>query len=140
MLPRHGCLSCAGLVDPILLQQEASTPEQRAQQNYLGHEDVADPSVTTLNVAAAAGALNALLMSVIGQADQHLAEHRITLTREARTLITTPERDPECRWCGETSDSRYARADTDLLPLRRTATASGRPSLARRLIAAVRRR
>ncbi len=70
VLPRHGCLSCAGLIDPILLQQEAATPEQRAQQNYLGQENVADPSVTTLNAAAAAGALNALLMSVIGQADR----------------------------------------------------------------------
>jgi ThiF family len=81
VLPRHGCLSCAGLIDPVLLQREAATPEQRAQQNYLGQEDVADPSVTTLNAVAAAGALNALLMSVIGQADPYLAEHRITLTR-----------------------------------------------------------
>ena len=69
-LPRHGCLSCAGLIDPVLLQREAATPEQLAQQgNYLGQEDVADPSVTTLNAAAAAGALNVLLMSVIGQAE-----------------------------------------------------------------------
>ena len=141
VLPRHGCLSCAGLIDPILLQQEAATPEQRAQQNYLGQEDVADPSVTTLNAAAAAGALNALLMSVIGQADPYLAEHRITLTREGRVLITTPEPDPDCRWCGEASDSRYARADTSLLPLRPTVESSStKRSLARRLIAAITRR
>jgi hypothetical protein len=141
VLPRHGCLSCAGLIDPILLQQEAATPEQRAQQNYLGQEDVADPSVTTLNAAAAAGALNALLMSVIGQADPYLAEHRITLTREGRVLITTPEPDPDCRWCGEASDSRYARADTSLLPLRPTVEPSStKRSLARRLIAAITRR
>jgi hypothetical protein len=141
VLPRHGCLSCAGLIDPILLQQEAATPEQRAQQNYLGQEDVADPSVTTLNAAAAAGALNALLMSVIGQADPYLAEHRITLTREGRVLITTPDTDPDCRWCGEASDSRYARADTSLLPLRPTVEPSStKRSLARRVIAAITRR
>ncbi len=141
VLPRHGCLSCAGLINPVLLQREAATPEQLAEQNYLGQEDVADPSVTTLNAAAAAGALNVLLMSVIGQADPHLAEHRITLTREGRVLSSTPERDPDCRWCGEGSDSRYARADVNLLPLRPTVKPS-RPkrSLAQRLIAAVHRR
>ena len=140
VLPRHGCLSCAGLIDPILLQQEAATPEQRAQQNYLGQEDIADPSVTTLNAAAAAGALNVLLMSVIGQADDHLAEHCITLTREGRTLITTPERDPDCRWCGDRDSSRYARADTSLLPLRPTAAVSAKPSITRRLTSALIRR
>ncbi|HYB23530.1 MAG TPA: ThiF family adenylyltransferase [Solirubrobacteraceae bacterium] len=140
VLPRHGCLSCAGLIDPILLQREAATPEQRAQQNYLGQEDIADPSVTTLNAAAAAGALNVLLMSVIGQADEHLAEHRITITREGRILTTTPKRDPDCRWCGNGESSRYARADTSLLPLRPTAPVSAKSSLARRLIAALARR
>jgi hypothetical protein len=140
VLPRHGCLACAGLIDPILLQREAATPEQRAQQNYLGQEDIVDPSVTTLNAAAAAGALNALLMSVIGQADPYLYEHRITLTREGRVLSTTPERDPDCRWCGDGSDSRYARADPSLLPLRPTVEANAKRSLARRLIATITRR
>jgi hypothetical protein len=141
VLPRHGCLSCAGLIDPILLQREIATPEQLAQQNYLGQEDIADPSVTTLNAAAAAGALNVLLMSVIGQADPYLTEHRITLTREGRVLTTTPERDPECRWCGEGSDSRYARADVSLLPLRQTVESTSiKRSLARRLLASILRR
>jgi hypothetical protein len=79
-------------------------------------------------------------MSVIGQADEHLSEHRITLMREGRTLITTPQRDPDCRWCGDGGDSRYARADTSLLPLRPTTAASAKSSIARRLIAALTRR
>jgi molybdopterin/thiamine biosynthesis adenylyltransferase len=137
VLPRHGCLSCAGLIDPVLLQREAATPEQRAQQNYLGQADVVDPSVTTLNVAAAAGALNAFLMSVIGQADPYLAEHRIALMREGRVLVTTPECDPDCRWCGEVSHSRYARADLGLLPLRPTAEPQMSKSTVQRLIAKV---
>jgi ThiF family protein len=137
VLPRHGCLACAGLIDPFLLQREAATSEQRDQQNYLGNEDIADPSVTTLN-AAAAGALNALLMSVIGQADPELAKHRITLTREGRVLATTPVHEPDCRWCGENSSSRYARADLRLLPLREHATPgkSDQPIL-RRLLPAI---
>jgi len=123
VLPRRGCLSCAGIIDPIMLQQEAATPEQRAQQNYLGIEDIPDPSVTTLNAAAAAGALNVLLMSVIGQADEHLAEHQLTLTREGRVLNPKVHPDPDCRWCGVGSESRYARADVALLPWRPTPAA-----------------
>lgn len=120
VLPRRGCLACAGLIDPIALQREAATPEERANQNYLGDPEVIDPSVTTLNAAAAAGALNVLLMSVIGQASDELAVHRITLTREGNVLALADKRDPACRWCGEESLSRYARADLSLLPLRPT--------------------
>ena len=54
VLPRRGCLSCAGLIDPMLLQREAASPDERANQNYLGDVEVIDPSVTTLNAAAAA--------------------------------------------------------------------------------------
>jgi molybdopterin/thiamine biosynthesis adenylyltransferase len=118
VLPARGCLACAGLIDPVALQREAATPQERADQNYLGDVDVIDPSVTTLNAAAAAGALNVLLMSVIGQATDELAAHRITLTREGSTLTLQPQRDSACRWCGESSSSRYARADTGLLPCR----------------------
>ncbi|MEJ7784761.1 MAG: ThiF family adenylyltransferase [Solirubrobacteraceae bacterium] len=120
VLPRRGCLSCAGLIDPMLLQREAASPDERANQNYLGNVDVIDPSVTTLNAAAAAGALNVFLMSIIGQADDDLAKHRITLTREAATLTTNVDIKDDCRWCGEGSGSRYARADIGLLPCRGT--------------------
>ena len=122
VLPRRGCLACAGLIDPIALQREAATPEERANQNYLGDPEVIDPSVTTLNAAAAAGALNVLLMSVIGQASDELAAHRITLTREGNVLALADKRDPACRWCGEQSPSRYARADPSLLPVRAIVT------------------
>lgn len=118
VLPRRGCLACAGLIDPMVLQREAATPEERANQNYLGDLDVVDPSVTTLNAAAAAGALNFLLMSVIGQASNELGAHRITLTREGTVLTLEDKHDPGCRWSGVGSSSRYARADLGLLPCR----------------------
>ena len=118
VLPRRGCLSCAGLINPMQLQREAATSEERDNQNYLGLEDVIDPSVTTLNAAAAAGALNVFLMGTIEQADDELGEHRITLTREGTTLITRVSRNPECRWCGAHERARYAHADARLLPCR----------------------
>lgn len=122
VLPQRGCLACAGLIDPLLLQREATSPDERASQNYLGEVDVVDPSVTTLNAAAAAGALNVFLMSTIGQAHEALADHRITLTREGATLTTHVVRKDDCRWCGERSASRYARADVRLLPCRPRST------------------
>ena len=61
--------------------------------------------------------------------------------REGRVLTTTPKPDPDCRWCGEGSGSRYARADVSLLPLRPTVEPSStKRSLARRLFAAILRR
>lgn len=118
VLPRRGCLACAGLIDPDQLQREAATPEERANQNYLGTAEVIDPSVTTLNGAAAAGALNVFLMGAVGLAEDELADHRITLTREGTALVTHVARNPDCRWCGTHERSRYARADPHLLPVR----------------------
>jgi hypothetical protein len=140
VLPRQGCLSCAGLIDPVLLGREAATPEQRAQQNYLGLEDIPDPSVTTLNAAAAAGALNVLLMSVIGQADQHLTEHQITLTREGRIINPKVTPDLGCRWCGTHTTSRYARANPAMLPCRPGVPATAVRRRRRGLLARLRRR
>jgi hypothetical protein len=135
VLARRGCLNCAGLIDPDALAREAASPEERQNQNYLGDAEIVDPSVTTLNTAAAAGALNVFLMGTIGQAADTLAEHRITLTRDGTNLEPQIMRDPECRWCGEHAASRYARADIALLPCRPTsAVSTERPSLARRIL------
>jgi hypothetical protein len=129
VLPRRGCLHCAGLIDADALQREILSPEERGNQNYLGDPEIIDPSVTTLNAAAAAGALNVFLMGAIGQASDELVEHRITLTRDGAALEPRVAAQEECRWCGTTPPSRYARADLTLLPLRQlpgSATANSR--------------
>jgi ThiF family len=118
VLGRRGCLQCAGLIDPDQLAWEASSPQERANQDYLGTGEVIDPSVTTLNAEAAAGALNVFLMGTIGQAAAELAEHRITLTRDGTTLRPQIASDPDCRWSGIVPSSHYARADLSLLPCR----------------------
>jgi hypothetical protein len=122
VMGRRGCLYCAGLIDPVLVARETATPEERRNQNYLGADDIVDPSVTTLNAAAAADALNVFLMGIIGQADDGLANHRITLTREGTRLEPKLTPNPECRWCGTHAESRYARANADLLPCRWSST------------------
>lgn len=135
VLPRRGCLYCAGLIDPDALAREAASPEERENQNYLGGAEIIDPSVTTLNAAAAAGALNVFLMATIGQAADTLAGHRITLTREGTTLELQVPLKTDCRWCGEQATSRYARSDLTLLPCRpSSAPRVEPPSRARRIL------
>lgn len=139
ILPRRGCLACANLIDPDQLQREAATPEERDNQNYLGTAEVVDPSVTTLNAAAASGALNAFLMSAVGLAGDELAEHRITLTQDGTVITTNVTARPECRWCGDGSRSRYARADVALLPCRPSPASAERGGRTSRLRSLARR-
>jgi len=134
VLPRRGCLACAGLIDPQQLQRESATPEERQNQNYLGTPDVIDPSVTTLNAAAASGALNVYLMGLIGQADDNLADHRLTLTREGTSLATRVPTKSDCRWCGTHELSRFGRAELALLPCRPATAPVRRDSRFRRLL------
>jgi hypothetical protein len=118
VLPRRGCLACAGLINPDQLQREATTEEERANQNYLDIPDEIDPSVITLNSAAAADALNMFLMHTMGLAYDELAEHRLNFPRDDSTLVVQTSSEPGCRWCGNVDASRYARADLALIPLR----------------------
>lgn len=139
ILPRRGCLACANLIDPDQLQREAATPEERDNQNYLGTDEVIDPSVTTLNAAAASAALNVFLMGAVGLADDELANHRITLTQDASVITTKVSARRECRWCGDGSRSRYGRADAEMLPCRpMSGEAAGRAGWVARLLARLR--
>jgi hypothetical protein len=108
-----------GIPLPAVCQSGRLAIEQRSLGVH-GVRASDDPSVTTLNAAAAAGALNVFLMGVIGLADEELADHRITLIREGATLVTCVPQLPECRWCGIHDHSRYARADLQLLPCRQS--------------------
>jgi hypothetical protein len=78
-------------------------------------------------------------MGVIGQADDDLAEHRITLTREGTRLATRVVTRPDCRWCGDGDPSRFARAEIRLLPCRPAPAAKRRVGTIRRLIQLPRR-
>jgi hypothetical protein len=78
-------------------------------------------------------------MSAIGQADDDLAQHRITLTREGTSLATRVVTRPDCRWCGGSDPSRFARADLQLLPCRPTVAAARRVGTIQRLAQLARR-
>lgn len=68
LVPGQSCLWCNDLIDHSRLAEENATPEQRAAQTYI--EEVAAPSVITLNAVAAAHAVNDYLLTTVG-----LTEH-----------------------------------------------------------------
>jgi molybdopterin/thiamine biosynthesis adenylyltransferase len=115
--PRHGCLACAGMIDPVSLRLEGATGEERAAQNYLNLPEVIDPSVITLNSIAASAATNLMLMSVTGLAQSGNGAHRLFDARSGSWLSLEPQRDSACLWCGENGRSRFARGDEARLPV-----------------------
>jgi hypothetical protein len=77
VLPDRGCLNCAGLIDPMALQRERATDEERDAQNYLGTPEVIDPSVISLNGIAASNAVNTMLFMATGLGEPALLDHRL---------------------------------------------------------------
>ncbi len=116
--PGRGCLQCAGLIDPMKLQEESRSPEERRAQNYLATPEVIDPSVVTLNGLAASQAMNVLLFTVTGLADPELLRHRYYFPADATSKAVVERPDPQCRWCSGAQRSQFARGQLAALPLR----------------------
>jgi molybdopterin/thiamine biosynthesis adenylyltransferase len=116
--PGQGCLDCAGLIDPMALRDEENTDQERAAQNYLDSPEVIDPSVVSLNGMAASAAVNVMLMSAVGLADENLLRHRLLDAQTGDWLALQPIRKDTCLWCGESARSRYGLGDAAALPTR----------------------
>lgn len=132
VLPSRGCLQCNSLIDPMHLQREARTDEERDAQNYLNDPDVIDPSVISLNGVAASHAVNVLLFAATGLAQPELFVHRLFFSLAGDVLTVTPKRRSACPFCSHGAASSYARGDPSVrLPCRRPqvehALADGRP-------------
>lgn len=128
VFPSQGCLDCAGLIDPVALQQEARSPEEAAAQNYVdgGNEDaIVDPSVISLNGIGASHAVTAMLFSVVGLASEETLAHRLFFPRDGSSFTVAPRKDPSCLFCGAGPRSVFARGGSPtLLPCRQAATRS----------------
>jgi len=119
ILPPSGCLRCAGVIDPLVLQRETATDEERVAQDYLGHDSgVIDPSVITLNAVTAGVAMNVLLFSAVGLGQSGLGRHQIHTPANGGWLKVQVERQDTCPWCSLASHSQFARGDDASLPVR----------------------
>lgn len=116
--PGDGCLLCNELIPSERLQEEAVSPEERRAQRYVEDDNVAAPSVITLNALGAAQATNDFLFHFLGLFDtaqaksgylMHYPRERIWRMAECRT-------DPACLHCGTTPRAIFARGDRAPLP------------------------
>ncbi|MEH1869962.1 hypothetical protein [Nostoc sp.] len=114
-----GCLHCHELIPAGRLQQEALSEEERRTQRYVEDEDIAQPSVITLNVKSAEQAVNDFMMMFTGlyQPEVQLC-HQLRFARE-RSIINVERRaNDDCLDCSSSSRSRRARGDRYRLPCR----------------------
>lgn len=109
--PRHGCLWCNGLIDPVQLAIEAKTDEERKDQAY--GVNAPNPSVITLNTVGAAHAVNDFLFDFLdlrSQTNGEAYQHFHFLKSASQRVI--PRRDSNCSECGR----RFGMGDAMELP------------------------
>ncbi|MDB9515019.1 ThiF family adenylyltransferase [Kamptonema animale CS-326] len=114
-----GCLHCHELIPAARLQEEALSEEERRTQRYVEDDDVAQPSVITLNVQSAAQAVNDFMMMFTGLYQPQVTLcHQMSFVRERRISKVAPRSNDTCLDCSNSPRSRRARGDRLRLPCR----------------------
>lgn len=114
-----GCLHCHELIPPDRLQEEALSESERRAQRYIEYEDIAEPSVITLNVKSAEQAVNDFLMMFTGMYQPNIVlQHQMSFVRERLTTKVDALLKEDCPNCSNSSYSRRARGDRYRLPCR----------------------
>lgn len=116
--PDRGCLWCNELIPGWRLQEEAETAEQRRAQRYV-EDDVAGPSVISLNAVAAAHAVNDFLFYAVGLTHCDAStDYRRFMARARDVRFDEPQSRDACPHCGTHPASCRARGDAVELPTR----------------------
>jgi molybdopterin/thiamine biosynthesis adenylyltransferase len=97
LVPGESCLWCNELINPTKLAEEATAPEQLRRQRYL--DEVAAPSVITLNAVSASHALNDYLFAVTGLANDMPLRWRKFHPRTDAAVVESVRRDRDCPEC-----------------------------------------
>lgn len=114
--PGSGCLRCTGMISSDRLRRDATDPTQLRRQDYVGGENIAAPSVITLNAVATSLAANDWLTRTVGLNRSNAS----TWWTHADALKGTTARDiaatvPDCPWCGP---DHFGVGDAGSLPTR----------------------
>jgi hypothetical protein len=112
-----GCLDCHQLISPSRLQEEALNPQERKAQRYVESDETPQPSVITLNVKAAAQAINDFLMMFTGLYDPKLTlQHQMEFVKERQTTGVEPLIQENCLHCSNHAQSHRGKGDRASLP------------------------
>jgi ThiF family len=115
----NGCLLCHELIPPARLNDEALSRAERRAQRYVEDDEVAEPSVITLNILSAAQAVNDLMMMFTGLYEGSVRlGHLINFVRERELNEVEPMVDTQCLDCGVLAQSRRGIGDRKRLPCR----------------------
>jgi molybdopterin/thiamine biosynthesis adenylyltransferase len=117
--PCGGCLDCHELIPASRLQEEAKTTEERRAQRYVDDDEIAEPSVITLNALSAAQAANDFMMMFTGLfADETKLEHQLHFAHDRQYVTVSVRANADCLDCSDNPKSRRARGDRTRLPCR----------------------
>ena len=121
--PELGCLWCGQFINAAKLQEESVSEEERRTQRYVDDEDVAAPSVITLNAIASAQAANDFLFYMTGLMRKDATLDYMRFRPAHRDVWHDQLRPkPDCLDCGRTPNGRFARGDGRRLPVKIKAT------------------
>jgi molybdopterin/thiamine biosynthesis adenylyltransferase len=114
-----GCLQCHELIPAGRVQAESLSPEERRAQQYVEDDEVADPSVITLNALSAAPVANDIMMMFTGLfSGSAQLSHRLHFAREREDATVKGRSVDSCLDCGIHPKSRRGRGDRARLPCR----------------------
>ena len=117
--PESGCLWCNRFINPIKLQEESQTDEERRAQRYVDDPEVVAPSVITLNALAAAQAANDFMFHMTGLAAEDATPDYMRFRPSRREVWwDEPRSSPDCIDCGQSERSRFARGNGQRLPVK----------------------
>jgi molybdopterin/thiamine biosynthesis adenylyltransferase len=115
--PDYGCLRCNQLVNGTKVQEESQATAERERNRYI--DEIPAPSVITFNTLAAAQAANDFLLMFGELIDRRAPRDYLRFRPRERKSepVELFDRNPNCRDCGLTPDSRRARGDSAELPV-----------------------
>lgn len=117
--PGHGCLHCAGMLDPALVREEYLSDTERAREaarGYLRGVQAPAPAVIALNGVLASLAVLEVCQLVAGFLGSGSDRLLFRAHRRALTVAGIP-RDPSCYVCGE--PGLLGLGDSRTLPVRK---------------------
>lgn len=117
IIPEAGCLRCNRLINGTKVQEESLATVERERNRYV--DEIPAPSVITFNTLSAAQAANDFLL-MFGELMSHRApkDYLRFRPRERKCEpIELFDKEPSCRDCGLTTDSRRGRGDSAELPI-----------------------
>jgi hypothetical protein len=124
--PDRGCLWCNELIPASKLQDEIHTPAERKAQRYVDADEIAAPSVVTLNAITAAHAANDFLFYAAGLTHATaITDYRRFIARSRDVRFDEPQALASCLDCRDHESSRLARGDAAELPTKERRRARG---------------